>query len=134
MNRRMLSPELLLGKAETAYTSARALFDLGDFDSAANRAYYAMFNAARAALIISNAPIKDDIGRTHSGLIGAFGEHLVTGGRIPKEIGKLLNRAHEIRLLADYMDGSVEAEVAEQIINQAGKFIDAIKVELWANH
>jgi len=131
VSKHALSPELLLGKAETAYASARALFELEDFDSAANHAYYAMFNAARTALIISKAPIKEDIGRTHSGLISAFGEHLVKSGRIPKEIGKLLNRAHEIRLLADYMDSSVEEEVAEQIINQAGKFIDAIKVELW---
>lgn len=85
-----------MAKPDTACSSARALLDLGDVDGAANRAYYAMFDAARAALLASGAP---DIGRTHSGLIGAFGNFLVKNGPISKEVGRLLNRAHEIRLL-----------------------------------
>lgn len=35
-----------MAKADTACSSARALLDLGDVDGAANRAYYAMFDAA----------------------------------------------------------------------------------------
>ena len=75
-----------MAKADTACSSARALLDLGDVDGAANRAYYAMFDAARAALLVSGAQVAPDIGRTHSGLIGAFGKFLVRNGAVPKEV------------------------------------------------
>lgn len=77
MSNRQLTPVALMAKANTACSSARALLNLGDVDGAANRAYYAMFDAARAALLASGAPVEPDIGRTHSGLIGAFGNFLV---------------------------------------------------------
>jgi uncharacterized protein (UPF0332 family) len=40
----------LFTKAQTAAASARILLNAGDVDGACNRAYYAMFDAARAAL------------------------------------------------------------------------------------
>ncbi|MFZ4625083.1 MAG: hypothetical protein ACOYNF_12705 [Rhodoferax sp.] len=40
-------------------------------DGACNRAYYAMFDAARAALLASHAPVGPELGKTHSGLIAA---------------------------------------------------------------
>ncbi|TSE26764.1 hypothetical protein Tsedi_00472 [Tepidimonas sediminis] len=39
----------LLAKAEVAAASAQALLERGDPDGAVNRAYYAMFDAARDA-------------------------------------------------------------------------------------
>jgi len=41
----------LFTKAQTAAASARILLNAGDVDGACNRAYYAMFDAARAALL-----------------------------------------------------------------------------------
>lgn len=38
-------------KADRALASARLLLDAGDTEGACNRAYYAMFDAARAALV-----------------------------------------------------------------------------------
>ena len=52
MSKRCLTTGILIAKAHTACSSARALFDLGDMDGAANRAYYAMFDAARAAFFV----------------------------------------------------------------------------------
>ncbi len=43
----------LFTKAQTAAASARILLNAGDVDGACNRAYYAMFDAARAALLAS---------------------------------------------------------------------------------
>lgn len=85
-----LTPITLMAKADRACSSARALLDLGDVDGACNRAYYAMFDAARAALLASGAPVKPDIGKTHSGLINAFSEHLIKNGPVSKELGRLL--------------------------------------------
>ncbi|MFY4259360.1 HEPN domain-containing protein [Achromobacter xylosoxidans] len=127
MNNRQLTPDALMAKADTACSSARALLDLGDVDGAANRAYYAMFDAARAALLASGAPIAPDIGRTHSGLIGAFGNFLVKNGPVSKEVGRLLNRAHEIRLVADYTGGSVELADVKEIVEQAETFVAAMR-------
>lgn len=118
-----------MAKADTACSSARALLDLGDVDGAANRAYYAMFDAARAALLASGAPVEPDIGRTHSGLIGAFGNFLVKNGPVSKEVGRLLNRAHEIRLVADYNDDSVEPADAQEMVKQAETFVAAMRAE-----
>ena len=116
-------------KADTACSSARVLLDLGDVDGAANRAYYGMFDAARAALLASGAPVESDIGRTHTGLIGAFGNFLVKNGPVSKEVGRLLNRAHEIRLVADYNGDSVEPADAQEMVEQAETFVAAMRAE-----
>lgn len=87
MSNRQLTPSALMAKADTACSSARALLDLGDVDGAANRADYAMFDAARAALLASGASVEPNIGRTHSGLIGAFGNFLVKNGPVSKGCG-----------------------------------------------
>lgn len=46
-----MTPKDLLIKAEQALKSAQLLVAAGDADGACNRAYYAMFDAARAALL-----------------------------------------------------------------------------------
>ena len=50
-----MRPADILAKAERALASAKALLEIGDDDGAANRAYYAMFDAARAALMETQA-------------------------------------------------------------------------------
>lgn len=127
MTERRLTPEALMAKADTACLSARALLNLGDVDGASNRAYYAMFDAARAALLASGAPVEPELGRTHSGLIGAFGNYLVKNGPVSKDMGRLLNRAHEIRQIADYTDDSVELADAKQMVEQAETFVAAMR-------
>lgn len=98
----------LMAKAVQAATSAKVLLDAGDADGACNRAYYAMFDAARAALLASGAAVEAEIARTHSGLITAFSLHLVKTGRVALELGKALNKAEELRLVADYKGDPVD--------------------------
>ena len=62
----------LMTKARRALASAKKLLQDNDSDGACNRAYYAMFDAARAALVTSQAPVPPEIANTHSGLIAAF--------------------------------------------------------------
>lgn len=112
-----------------ACSSARALFDLGDVDGAANRVYHAMFDAARAALLTSGAPVVSDIGRTHSGLIRAFSNFLVKNGPVSKEVGHFLSLAHEIRLVADYNGKSVEPADSKKMVEQAEIFVTAMRAE-----
>ena len=117
----------LIGKASRAAVSARLLLDAGDVNGACNRAYYAMFDAARAALIESGAPVQPEVGRTHGGLISAFSLHLVKTGQVPIEYGKALNKVAEIRLIADYTEDEVTAETAKWAVEQAVEFIEAMQ-------
>lgn len=124
-----LTPLALMAKAERACSSARALLDLGDVDGACNRAYYAMFDAARAVLLASGAAVRSDIGKTHGGLINAFSEHLIKNGPVSKEMGRLLKRAEEVRLVADYKGDSVELSDTQEMVKQAETFVATLKFE-----
>jgi uncharacterized protein (UPF0332 family) len=123
---RSATQEELIKKAQIACVSAKVLFDLGDIDGASNRAYYAMFDAARASLLAVNAPLDTNIARTHAGLIGAFGQYLVKPGIVPKEFGRILNAAQEIRLLADYNGDSVNITEAQMIVSKSQEFVDYV--------
>jgi uncharacterized protein (UPF0332 family) len=116
-----------MAKADRACASARALLDMGDVDGACNRAYYAMFDAARAALLASDAPEEAHRGKTHSGLIAAFGLYLVKEGPVSREMGRLLKRAEEVRLVSDYQGESVEAEDAQEMVRQAEEFLRVLR-------
>ncbi len=76
---------------------------------------------------------RPDIGKTHSGLINAFSEHLIKNGPISKELGRLLKRAEEIRLVADYKGDSVELSDAQEMVTQAETFVTAMHVEFMPN-
>jgi len=129
MGNSQLTPETMMSKAETACASARILLEHGDTDGATNRAYYAMFDAARAALLASGAPVDLETIRSHSGLIGAFGNFLVKNGPVSKDIGRLLSRTLNVRFMADYAGISVEPSVAKDIVVQAETFIAALRIE-----
>lgn len=118
----------LLTKATQAAASARLLLDTGDADGACNRAYYAMFDAARAALLVSDASVEPEVARTHSGLISAFSLHLVKTGRVSVELGRSLNKAEELRLVADYKGEPVEIAEAAWAVSQAQAFVHVIQV------
>ena len=93
----MSAAELLL-KAESALASARRDFDAGDLDGAANRLYYAMFHAARAALLSAGESAQGK----HGTIIGRFGRRFCKDGPLPAEFGRLLNEAQELRIQGDY--------------------------------
>ena len=71
-------------KAERALEDARVLLSAEATEGACNRAYYAMHDAAYAALLAGgyaslSAPIK-----SHHGLIAEFGKHIVPGGKLER--------------------------------------------------
>nr|VFJ47590.1 MAG: Uncharacterized protein, contains HEPN domain, UPF0332 family [Candidatus Kentron sp. DK] len=118
----------MMEKAIRAADSAQLLLAAGDADGACNRAYYAMFDAARAALMAVDARARAQTARTHGGLISAFGLYLVKPGHVSAEMGRLLNRAQECRLVADYSGDLLEENDAAQVIGNAQRFISAMQV------
>ncbi len=127
------TPDALIAKADRACTSARILLDLKDVDGACNRAYYAMFDAARAALLASNALSASHIGKTHRGLMSAFNEHLVKSGSLPSKMGRDLKRAEQVRLIADYSGDPVEFEDAKRIVAGAESFVSDVRAKFAKN-
>lgn len=121
-----MNPQELRRKAEIAMASARILLEAGDPDGACSHAYYAMFDAARAALIMSGAQTESEIPKTHSGLIAAFSLHLVKTNKLSVDLGKSLNRIHQIRLIADYKGDAVEIEIAKKALLDADSFVRTV--------
>jgi uncharacterized protein (UPF0332 family) len=85
-----------------------------------------MFDAARAALLAGDEPVKSELIKTHSGLIAAFSLHLIKSGRIPAQYGKSLRQVDQIRLIADYSDEEVDRGTGLSAIEQANQFIAAV--------
>lgn len=121
-----MNAQSLMTKARIACESARALLERQDSDGACNRAYYAMFDAARAALMATNAEIPLNIGETHSGVLTAFSQHLVKNGPVPRDIGRLLKQAEELRLVADYSGDSITLDDARALVEKAESFVDTL--------
>ena len=117
----------LFEKAATALNSSQLLFGSGDFDGACNRAYYAMFDAARAALLIAEGDDSVLSIKTHSGLISTFSIRLVKSGKVSLELGKSFNKVEDLRLVADYKGDPVAAEQAQWAVDQAKAFVDALR-------
>jgi uncharacterized protein (UPF0332 family) len=122
-----LTPAELLDRARRAVESAELLLRSGDPNGACNRAYYAMFDAARAALIATQPVPAAEAIKTHSGLIAAFSLQLVKTGRVPVELGKSFSKVSDLRLVADYSDEQVSADRATWAIEQAKEFVKAMR-------
>lgn len=122
-----MSPDKYIIKASHAAKSARILLAAGDHEGACNRAYYAMFNAAHAALLWSGAQVNPGETKKHNSLIAAFGKHLVLTGLLPSELGKALNKAESIRIMADYTGEDIGDEKATELVEQAALFVGAVK-------
>jgi uncharacterized protein (UPF0332 family) len=104
--------------------AARLLADKGFEAQAVSRAYFAAFFAAETALLA--------LGETrskHSGVISAFGHHLVRSGQLDEGTGRLLRSLFERRNQADYAPVEVPLEAAEAAISDAERVVSA--VEAW---
>lgn len=123
----------IMDKAQTALASARMLLAAGDTDGATNRAYYAMFDAAIAALSWADPDRSRELPRTHGGLIAVFGHQLVRNGRMSAEYGRAFNRVQELRLAADYLASPVTSDKAAWAIGEAENFVAAIAALLRAD-
>jgi uncharacterized protein (UPF0332 family) len=114
-------------KAERALDEARLLLREGKTEGACSRAYYAMHDAAHAALIATGYETPDEIIKTHHSLIAEFGKKLVLGGQIDAAHGRAFNKAQEMRLLADYSAEPPSADEAQGVVEKAEAFVAAIR-------
>jgi uncharacterized protein (UPF0332 family) len=117
---------VLVRKSQRALKVARLALDAGDYDSAVNRSYYAMFDIARAALLKSGVA-EDKLPRTHNGVSEAFRLHAVQPGLIDRELGAELSRTESLRIKADYTDLEIEPRTATEVVKKAELFAQAVE-------
>jgi uncharacterized protein (UPF0332 family) len=118
--------ESLLRKAEAAARSAQMLFEAGDFDGCANRAYYAMFDIARAYLAAKHGVRSYEV-KTHTGLLSTFSRLGVKKDGLDAELGRALNQTAGARLVADYDVRSVDRDAAEALLRQMEAFVEKVR-------
>lgn len=121
------SPKTYMRKAETALSSARRNLEARDGDGACDRAYYAMFNAAHAALFALGVEGLTKPIKTHNGLVAKFGQEVVVAGHLRADHGRDLNNVQKFRLVADYSADSVDLADAAWSIERAEAFVAAVK-------
>ena len=115
-------------KAERTLSAAVLLLGSGDTEGACNRAYYAMYYAAQAALLAAGIAEPENGYKSHQGLIGAFGKHLVLSGQIDPALGRSLNKVQRLRQLADYVGDAPSIEDATLAVAEAKTFVAAVTV------
>lgn len=112
-----------MDKAHRAIEGARVLLATGDTEGACSRAYYAMYDAAHAALIATGHETIGTIIRTHHSVIARFGERLVLTGLVDASFGRAFNKVQDIRLLADYSAEPPPIDQAKWAVEQAVAFV-----------
>jgi uncharacterized protein (UPF0332 family) len=112
-------------KGRTAARSARTLLGGADADGAVNRAYFAMFHVARAAL----AGIGTELGQVkrHATVIGRFGRYMVKERGVNVEFGRALSLAFDLRTIADYEPIEVDLREAGAVVDSAERFLVAVE-------
>lgn len=113
----------LFAKARRALQTARINLDEDDPEAASNRAYYAAYYAATAALLeVGETP------KTHSGTHRRFHLHYVASGLLPKHLGHNLDHAFDFRLRADYETYAIFDKMAvSNLIADVTKLVDAVE-------
>lgn len=116
-----------MGKPGRALDEARLLLRDKMTEGACSRAFYAMHDAAHAALLATGHETPDAIIKTHQSLIAEFGKKLVLGGRIDAGFGRAFNKVQNIRQLADHSTEPPPLDDAQGAIEQAEAFVAAIR-------
>ena len=103
--------------------TAKKVLEFGDYKSAANRSYYAVFHAMRAVLAY------DDTQKTkHSGIISEFRRLYIKTGVFDSEMSDIISNLFDIRTNSDYNDFFVVAkEDVKRQVAGAERFITTIK-------
>lgn len=97
-----------------------------DLRSAADRAYYAMFHAAQAALRHKGITVK-----SHKGLIGQFSKEYIKTGTIDPELGRMLQKGFRLRQTSDYeLYAILPEKQVQDLVEKAKAFVEHLRETL----
>ena len=113
-----------LQRADEALNDATYLWQGDRLRAATNRAYYAMFHAAQAALASDGVRRP----RTHRGTINLFGQHWTRAGKIDLPYARDLQDAFDMQLKSDYdIYAVLNNELVGETISKAAAFVAEVK-------
>ena len=116
----------MLYRRETARNdlkSARALFFIEDYKGANNRAYYSIFHAMNPVHAVSGKAYK-----RHKDAVANFNKDYVKTSVFPREMGRKIGQAEEIRHASDYDDFYIATrEEAEEQIETGKQLLELIE-------
>ena len=108
-----------LARAHDKLAVAKAVLAAGYPADAVSPAYYAVFHAAEALLLLEG-----DEPRSHEGLKSLFGLRFVKTGRLPEEMASILRELKDERESSDYsIFPAITAEEGERAVASAERFI-----------
>lgn len=114
-----------LDRAKESLNAVQLCLDAGLENSAASRAYYAMFQCAQVALA------RAGFARTtwsHPALQAAFATELIHRRKeYPLVFRDYLSAGLAVRLAADYGRSGVSRKVAERQVRRARSFVEAVE-------
>ncbi|MHB8576201.1 MAG: HEPN domain-containing protein [Dehalococcoidia bacterium] len=125
----MAQPEpVFLDKAVESLAGAASEHNNGRYNNAANRAYYATFQAAVFALedagLASSGPRPS---WSHEGVQALFARELITRRKVyPAEFRDILSRNYLLRQTADYARDIVSETQATRTLRRTREFVHAI--------
>ena len=118
--------EAFLRKARESLASAEADLEAGRFNSATNRAYYAAFRAAVAALIEQGVRPRG-ASWDHKYVISQFSGKLVRRSKLlPATYRAILDPLLTARLFADYRAASIGRTTARRSVSEARRLVNAL--------
>lgn len=116
---------LELERAESSLEAARLCLEERLLDSAASRAYFAMFQAAICALEAQGVRRAE---WPHKALHAAFAEVLIKRHKVlPAVLAAALPTAMEVRHTADYRQPGAGQRQVQRVVMTADQFIAAIR-------
>ena len=122
-NRKQDLSSYRLSQAEDSIKVAQMSYDNALFKDSINRSYYAAFYAIKAVLALEEIDFK-----RHKDAIANFNKDYVKTEIFPREVGRKIGEAEEIRHASDYDDFYIASkEETERQIAVAGEFIELVE-------
>ena len=109
--------------AKSDLKSAKILLDAEEYKAANNRAYYDIFHAINAVHALNEKAYK-----RHKDAVANFNKDYVKTEIFPREIGRKIGEAEEIRHASDYDDFYIASkEESERQVAVAAEFIQMVE-------
>ena len=126
-----MNPEIekIIDKAKRSLETAKRLYQDGDYDFVASRAYYSMFYMAEAILLTKEFSFSK-----HSAVISAFGKNFIKTGIFPNKYHQMLIDAFRTRNIGDYgYEEDVTGDEADIILKNAEQFLGKVEEYIEGN-
>jgi uncharacterized protein (UPF0332 family) len=115
-------------RAQESLKAAQLCLREGLANSAASRAYYAMFQAAQVAMSVVDSTRNE---WSHHGLQAAFASELIHRRKVyPTVFRDYLSSGLRVRHVADYGLAGVSGKTAQRLVHRAVSFVTAVEEKM----